>query len=249
MYKILPKVLANRIKRVLSSIIDEQQSAFLEVWLMLHSVRVVNEIIDEAKRYKKPTIFFKVDFEKAYDSVCWHYLLYMLHRMGFNDKWVRWIKECLSSSKVSLLINGSLSEEFPLKHGLRQSDPVAPFLFMVVAQGLTGLMCEAEKRKIFTGVSVGLHNMQVIPCFLVRLEVCLVNSVLTALPLYYISFFKVPGSVSREIISIQRKFLWGCNDGQRKVYCINWDKVTLPKAQGGLGVKNVTLFNTAMLAK
>nr|KYP31479.1 Putative ribonuclease H protein At1g65750 family [Cajanus cajan] len=80
-------------------------------------------------------------------------------------------------------------------------------------------------------------------------RVCLVNSVLTALPLYYISFFRVPRSVSREITSIQRKFLWGCSDGQRKISWISWDKVTLPKAQGGLGVKNVTLFNTAMLAK
>nr|KYP65910.1 Transposon TX1 uncharacterized [Cajanus cajan] len=114
MYKILSKVLANRLKRVLPSVIDERQSAFIGGRNILHSALVVNEVVDEAKRLNKPTLFFKVDYEKAYDSVCWTYLLYMLRRLGFNNLWVSWISECLMSSRVSVLVNGSPSEIFKI---------------------------------------------------------------------------------------------------------------------------------------
>nr|KYP35452.1 Transposon TX1 uncharacterized [Cajanus cajan] len=127
MYKILAKVLANRVKQVLPSVIDERrQSALLEGRNMLYSVLVVNEVIDEAKRMKKPIIFFKVDFEKAHDSVSWEYLLYMLERLGFNPKWIGWIRECLNIARLSVLVNGSPTSEFPMGRGLRQGDPLAP---------------------------------------------------------------------------------------------------------------------------
>nr|KYP49583.1 LINE-1 reverse transcriptase isogeny [Cajanus cajan] len=161
MYKILAKVLANRLKQVLPSVIDEKQSAFLEGRNMLNSVLVVNEVIDEVKRMKKPIIFFKVDFEKAYDSVSWEYLIYMLQRLGFNHKWIGWIRECLNTAFLSVLVNGSPTDEFPMRRGLRQGDPLAPFLFTIVAEGLSGLMREAEKHNRFNSVKVGQNQVEV----------------------------------------------------------------------------------------
>ena len=76
--KIVSKLLSNRLKKVLPSIIDERQSAFTQGRQMLHSVITVNEVVEEAKRGHKPCLVFKVDFERAYDSVSWAYLLYML---------------------------------------------------------------------------------------------------------------------------------------------------------------------------
>ncbi|KHN25581.1 hypothetical protein glysoja_037859, partial [Glycine soja] len=75
--------LANRLKNVMPFIIHERQSTFLEGRHMLHSVLIANEVVDEAKRYQKPCLVFKVDYEKAYDSVSWGFLIYMLKRMGF----------------------------------------------------------------------------------------------------------------------------------------------------------------------
>nr|KYP47048.1 Transposon TX1 uncharacterized [Cajanus cajan] len=128
---------------------------------MLHSVLVVSEVIDEAKRMKKPIIFFKVDFEKAYDSVSWEYLLYMLERLGFNPKWIGWIRECLNTARLSVLVNSSPTDEFPMGRGLRQGDPLAPFLFTIVAEGLSGLMREVVKHKRFNSVKVGHNQVEV----------------------------------------------------------------------------------------
>jgi len=111
-YKILSKILANRLKKVLPSVIHENQSAFLGGRGMLDSILVANETVDYLKKEKKSGVLVKVDFEKAYDSVNWKFLYYMLGRLGFNVKWINWIKACLESASVSVLVNGSPTEEF-----------------------------------------------------------------------------------------------------------------------------------------
>ena len=68
-YKIVAKLLANRLKRVMPIIIDDRQSAFISGRHFLHSVVIANEVVEEAKRGRKSCLFFKVDFERAYDSV------------------------------------------------------------------------------------------------------------------------------------------------------------------------------------
>ncbi|KHN42744.1 Transposon TX1 putative 149 kDa protein, partial [Glycine soja] len=90
-YKIVSKVLANRMKRVMHAIIHETQSAFIEGRHLLHSVLIANEVIEDAKRNNKSCLIFKVDFEKAYDSISWDFVLYMLEKTGFCSKWVKWI--------------------------------------------------------------------------------------------------------------------------------------------------------------
>ena len=72
---------------------------------------------------------FKVDFEKAYDSIEWDFLLDIMKEMGFDRKWVKWIKACLSSTSISILVNGSPTKEFKMNQGIRQGDPLAPFSF------------------------------------------------------------------------------------------------------------------------
>nr|KYP47550.1 Transposon TX1 uncharacterized [Cajanus cajan] len=149
MYKIIAKILARRLKKVLQDVIDNAQSAFLGGRNLLQSILVASEVIDEAKKEKRSCIFFKVDFEKAYDTVNWGFLLYMLQRLGFNCKWRQWIMECLVSAKVSVLVNRSPTEEFTTQRGLRQGDPLAPFLFLVVAEGMSGMMREAVNKGLY----------------------------------------------------------------------------------------------------
>jgi len=79
---------------------------------LLDSVLVANEVLDEVKRKKRSCIFFKVDYEKAYDFVNWEFILYMLKRIGFCDKWIHWIKSCLDLTFVLVLVNDSPNKEF-----------------------------------------------------------------------------------------------------------------------------------------
>ena len=151
MFKIMSKLLAKRLKKVMPIIIDERQSAFIRGRHMLYSVIIANEVVEEAQRSKKPCLVFKVDYEKAYDSVSWDFLIYMLRRIGFCSKWIQWIEGCLRSASISLLVNGSPSVEFIPQRGLRQGDPLAPLLYNIVAEALNGLMRVAIEKNLFRG--------------------------------------------------------------------------------------------------
>jgi hypothetical protein len=89
------KVLATRLAKVLGELIPKTQSAFLKGRQLVEGVVVVNEVINFAKKNRKKCLIFKVDFEKAYDSVDWGFLDYMLGRFGFNSKWRAWMRACI----------------------------------------------------------------------------------------------------------------------------------------------------------
>ncbi|XP_068474709.1 secreted RxLR effector protein 78-like [Phaseolus vulgaris] len=116
---------------------------------------MANEVVEDLRRGGRSGLCLKVDFEKAYDSVRWDFLYDMLQRMGFHNRWILWIRGCMESASVSVLVNGSPTEEFIPSRGLRQGDPLAPFLFLVVAEGLTGLVREAVKANLLTGLKIG----------------------------------------------------------------------------------------------
>ena len=101
---------------------------------------------------------FKVDYEKAYDSVSWEFLTNMMRRLGFCNKWIHWIRGCLHSASVSILVNGSPTNQFNPQRGLRQGDPLVPLLFNIVVEGLTGLMREAVDKERFSSFLVGKNK-------------------------------------------------------------------------------------------
>ena len=142
-------------RKVLTHLIDERQSAFVKDRKLLYGALVANEVVEEARRTNRSCMVFKVDFEKAYDSVSWQFLFYMLRRMGFNERWISWIKGCITSAYVSVLVNGSPTSELKPQRGLRQVDPLSPLLFDLVAEGLTGLMREAIRKKLLPKLSGG----------------------------------------------------------------------------------------------
>ncbi|GKV26308.1 hypothetical protein SLEP1_g35639 [Rubroshorea leprosula] len=350
-YKLLAKVLANRLKSVMSDIVSETQSAFVGGRQLIDSVLVLNEVVDEIKNRKQPAFVFKADFEKAYDCVDWSFLDWMMDSFGFGIKWRGWIMECLSTARISILVNGSPTREFEVGKGLRQGDPLSPFLFLMIGEGLQGLVQKAVTEGMLHGIVIGKNGLNVsllqfadtifmgradaenirmvkdvlrwfeimsglrinfnkssiygynvserwlkgsagmLRCGVGRApflylglpidsksgskkvwepmvkklraklvvwkantlsfggRLILLNSVLSALPIFYMSLFLLPKSVLVELMSIQRRFLWGGPGLNKKISWVKWDCVCRDKAKGGLGVPDLLRKNWALLGK
>ncbi|CAL5404505.1 unnamed protein product [Camellia sinensis] len=159
LYKILAKVLTHRLKPALSSIIGETQTAFIGGRNILDGVFIANEVVDGWKKTNKNGLILKLDFEKAFDSVNWEFLFSLLSSFGFGNKWISWMKTCVSTVRISILVNGAPTKEFSPQRGLRQGDPLSPFLFNIVAEGLNILLVRAINLGILRGVHVGSKDV------------------------------------------------------------------------------------------
>ncbi|GJT37028.1 RNA-directed DNA polymerase, eukaryota, reverse transcriptase zinc-binding domain protein [Tanacetum coccineum] len=125
LYKIIAKILANRLVVVLGDIINEVQSAFVANMQILDGPFILNELFHWCKKKKKHTMIFKVDFEKAYDLIRWDYLDDVLKNFGFGDR------------------------------GLKESDPLSPFLFILIMESLHILVQRVVDACMYRGISMG----------------------------------------------------------------------------------------------
>jgi len=151
LYKLLAKVFARCLAKVMNLIISSNQLAFLKGRNLVDGVVVINEIVDFARKFKKECLILKVDFEKACDSVDWGFLVYMMKRVGLSNKWIAWIKACVCRGSMSILVNGSPTGQINIQRGLKRGDLLAPFLFLLVAEGFSGLMRNAVRLNLFQG--------------------------------------------------------------------------------------------------
>ena len=123
LYKIFLKVLANRLKRILSKIITEYQSAFTESRLIFDNILVAFESLHSMQKHTGKDAFMaiKLDMSKAYDRVEWPYLKVVMRKMGFNDKWIKLLMLCVTTVSYSILVN---REPKGLIHPSKASDRV-----------------------------------------------------------------------------------------------------------------------------
>ncbi|GJT86659.1 RNA-directed DNA polymerase, eukaryota [Tanacetum coccineum] len=157
---------------VISSIIGPNQTAFLSERQILDGCLTANEVIHMAKIEDHKLLLLKVDFEKAFDSVCWNFLLDIMTHMGFGDKWRQWIAFCLCSASISIFINSSPSKEFKMERDDalffgKWSRSNAKNLIHIIKcfEEASGLKINLSKSRIF-GVGINSDEVEAVASYL-----------------------------------------------------------------------------------
>ncbi|XP_027099102.2 uncharacterized protein [Coffea arabica] len=164
LYKIISKVLANRLKVVLNKCISETQSAFVPGRQIVDNVLIAHEVMHFLKNKRKGKVGFmtiKLDMSKAYDRVEWKFIGRMMMHMGFCPIFVMWIISCISSISYSFNLNGAKVGYIKPSRGLRQGGPLSPYLFLICAEGLSHLINTKIDKKMMAGIKVSKNSPQI----------------------------------------------------------------------------------------
>ncbi|GER32750.1 RNA-directed DNA polymerase (reversetranscriptase)-related family protein [Striga asiatica] len=357
LYKLIAKILAERLKICLNECISQAQTAFVPGRQLIDNVVIAHEVFHYLHRHRSGSNAFmavKLDMEKAYDRVEWESIRKTMLKMGFHAKFVHRVLSCISYPSFSFNLNGTVCGYVTASRGIRQGDPLSPYLFIIVSELFSAYLqhkitinqfsgirisqngpmlshllfsddalvfCKADedhatllleilhKYQKFAGQKVNLHKSSMflskncaeatkrkicsilqgiivkrsskylgLPlgigvskvdtfqfvveavrerisgwknCFLSTAgKETLIKSVLSALPVFVMSCFILPQSVCKDICRLLANFWWAKGDNQRRsVHWLAWERMAMPKGEGGLGFQDLKLFNKAMIMK
>jgi hypothetical protein len=135
-YKIISKVIANRLKPLLPTLISQEHAIFIEGRQIIDNIIHAHEIIHTLKIQRRGGVIIQLDLEKAYDKISWHYMAKTLEAFGFEQHLINWIVNLVSMASHSLIINGAPTKPFWPSRGIRKGDLLSPFLFILMMEGL-----------------------------------------------------------------------------------------------------------------
>ncbi|XP_021985231.1 uncharacterized protein LOC110881199 [Helianthus annuus] len=260
-YKIIAKILACWLKKVIPCIVDPVQTAFVEGRSIFDGPLITSDIISWAKKSKKKMFIFKVDFEKAYDSINWKFLLSNLKAMGFPSRWTDEMGWCMPKVKLGigacLKVNLNKSSLYGLGAEDAEIEGMAGTLNCKIGSmpfNFLGLTIGANmKREKYWKIVLDEFNKKLsawkAKCLSFAGRMVLAKAVMGALPNYFFSMYLAPKKVIKALDTIRRDFIWGRNAGKYKIRWIAWGKMTKPKQLGGFGLGDLRSANLALMAK
>ena len=158
LYKIGTSCIANRIKTVLPELISEDQTGFISNRYMGDNIRLIYDLISYLDKKNLPGLLLCLDFEKAFDSLDWGFLLKVLRTYHFGNDVCRWIKTFYSNIKSTVIVNGCPSDWFEIQRGCRQGDPLSPYLFILCVEILSIMIKENKEIK---GIVVNNNEIKI----------------------------------------------------------------------------------------
>lgn len=160
-YKVMSKFLANRMKNLMKDIISISQSAFVKGRQIQDNIIIAHEIFHSLRSKGGRRInaaVIKLDMSKAYDRIEWKFLESMLKAFGFDSHWVKLIMCCVTSVSYKFKLNGALGDAIIPQRGIRQGDPLSPYLFIIASEGFSLLINEAITNGSLSGIKLSRNG-------------------------------------------------------------------------------------------
>jgi hypothetical protein len=155
-YKIIFKLISQRLKTILLTRISPNQFGFLNGRQIHKAIGMVQEGLQSIKSGNQKSLTLKVDLSEEFDRVSWLYLMLLLTHLGLFHAFMTWTLSCINVASFDVLVNGSTSFFFKDERGIRQGCPLYPFLFLLVVEGLIKLLKEAYVSRIIEGINLGI---------------------------------------------------------------------------------------------
>ncbi|KAL4323118.1 hypothetical protein GQ457_11G026680 [Hibiscus cannabinus] len=240
--------------------------AFVQWRAITDNILVAHEIVHTlhtSVSWSSQGVVFKLDMEKAFDRVEWPFLKAVMLCLGFAPSWVDLIMRCVSSVSSRVRVRGALSEAFLPQRGLRQGDPLSPFLFLCCTEGLSAALTAAQHEGCLPGVrasnprtpsahriaiheALGVHKGVDDPGIYLGVTLLIGKNKYAAFGRYRDKVDTRVSKWSNLLLSYSGRELSG-KGSARGWALVAWDDICLPKTAGGIGFKDLHLFNFALL--